>query len=85
MSEIVPQVANCRGVVDIQHALARVQPMACPLCARLLTTCCVARGNKDWKVEVFLQGELVVNITRHELVPTHKVMTEDEKKGLLKR
>jgi len=43
------------------------------------------KGNKDWKVEVFLQGELVVNITRHELVPTHKVLTEEEKKVLLRR
>jgi len=42
-------------------------------------------GNLDWRVEVFLRSELVVNITRHELVPKHVVMTDQDKKTLLKR
>ncbi|EKX32155.1 hypothetical protein GUITHDRAFT_82572, partial [Guillardia theta CCMP2712] len=33
----------------------------------------------------FLASELKVNITRHELVPQHYVLTEEDKKTLLKR
>mmetsp|Transcript_52062 Transcript_52062/g.127098 ORF Transcript_52062/g.127098 Transcript_52062/m.127098 type:complete len:231 (-) Transcript_52062:17-709(-) len=43
------------------------------------------QGNTDWRVEVFLTGELRVNITRHELVPTHIVLSDDDKKTLLRR
>eukprot|EP00286_Rhodomonas_abbreviata_P001690 CAMPEP_0181291014 /NCGR_PEP_ID=MMETSP1101-20121128/1728_1 /TAXON_ID=46948 /ORGANISM="Rhodomonas abbreviata, Strain Caron Lab Isolate" /LENGTH=225 /DNA_ID=CAMNT_0023395351 /DNA_START=181 /DNA_END=855 /DNA_ORIENTATION=- len=43
------------------------------------------KDNPSWRVETFLNGELKVNITRHELVPRHEVLSEDEKKGLLRR
>lgn len=36
-------------------------------------------------IEYFDENELVVNITEHELVPTHVVLTSEEKKALLKR
>lgn len=36
-------------------------------------------------MEVFLENELLVNITRHELVPKHEVMTPEEKSRLLVR
>ena len=36
-------------------------------------------------LEQFLEAELMVNITEHELVPEHVVMTSDEKKELLAR
>mmetsp|Transcript_22219 Transcript_22219/g.51272 ORF Transcript_22219/g.51272 Transcript_22219/m.51272 type:complete len:240 (+) Transcript_22219:64-783(+) len=39
----------------------------------------------DWRVEVFLAGELKVNITRHELVPKHLVLADEEKRTLLRR
>jgi len=42
-------------------------------------------GNHIWSVETFLAGELKVNITRHELVPTHQVLSEEDKKNLLRR
>ena len=34
---------------------------------------------------MFIQDELLVNITKHELVPKHMVLTDAEKNELLKR
>ena len=34
---------------------------------------------------MFVQEELLVNITKHELVPKHMLLTEAEKNELLKR
>ena len=36
-------------------------------------------------IEYFRDAELVIDITEHKLVPTHTVMTEQEKKELLSR
>lgn len=37
------------------------------------------------KIEQFQESELLVNITKHELVPKHLVMSDEEKKVLLSR
>jgi len=39
----------------------------------------------QFRIEAFPESELMVNITHHELVPQHIVMTMDEKKELLAR
>jgi DNA-directed RNA polymerases I, II, and III subunit RPABC1 len=39
----------------------------------------------QFRIEAFPESELLVNITHHELVPRHIVMTSDEKKELLAR
>ena len=36
-------------------------------------------------IEYFLEDELLVNITKHQLVPKHIAITDEEKKQLLKR
>ncbi|CAG8625043.1 6192_t:CDS:2, partial [Scutellospora calospora] len=38
-----------------------------------------------YKVELFSEKELVVNITRHEFVPKHTVLSTEEKRALLKK
>ncbi|RHN47672.1 putative DNA-directed RNA polymerase [Medicago truncatula] len=37
------------------------------------------------RLEVFMEDELLVNITKHECVPPHQVITEAEKRALLKK
>ena len=41
--------------------------------------------SKEFPIEVFTTNELVVNITEHELVPEHKLLSEEDKKILLER
>ena len=41
--------------------------------------------NTQLQVEMFSLNELVVNITEHELVPKHILLTPEEKKKLLER
>ena len=41
--------------------------------------------NSQIQVETFTLGELVVNITEHELVPKHILLNKEEKANLLKR
>lgn len=41
--------------------------------------------SKELSIEVFTVGELVVNITEHELVPKHILLSEQDKKLLLER
>lgn len=63
---------NSRGIVIIQ------QP---------LTQYALAQLNKssDFIMETFLENELVINITKHVLVPTYILLEEHEKAELLKR
>lgn len=37
------------------------------------------------RIECFLEADLLVNITHHELVPRHVLLSRDEKTALLKR
>merc|ERR1712137_333747 len=45
----------------------------------------LARTSDKYRIEYFLEKELLVNITKHKLVPKHKVLTEEEKRVLLER
>ncbi|KAK0424934.1 hypothetical protein QR680_008932 [Steinernema hermaphroditum] len=41
--------------------------------------------DKNYRIEHFLESELLINITEHELVPEHIVMSDEDKKELLAR
>jgi DNA-directed RNA polymerase I, II, and III subunit RPABC1 len=46
----------------------------------------IINGARDYAyIEVFLEEDLLVNITRHELVPKHILLSREEKAALLKR
>lgn len=41
--------------------------------------------SQQYRLEEFSESDLLVNITRHVLVPQHQVLTIEEKKQLLER
>ena len=41
--------------------------------------------NNELQIEIFTLGDLVVNITEHELVPKHLLLSPEDKELLLKR
>ncbi|XP_054792243.1 DNA-directed RNA polymerases II and IV subunit 5A-like isoform X1 [Prosopis cineraria] len=46
---------------------------------------CIAEISSKFHLEVFQESELLVNVTSHDLVPRHEVLTDLEKKTLLER
>eukprot|EP00210_Caulerpa_lentillifera_P000737 g714.t1 len=45
----------------------------------------LSQMESEYKVEVFQEKELLVNITKHALVPEHSVLTKNEKETLLQQ
>lgn len=41
--------------------------------------------HEEYKIEEYAETDLVVNITKHFLVPKHEVMSPEDKKALLER
>ncbi|KAK9832489.1 hypothetical protein WJX81_001238 [Elliptochloris bilobata] len=46
---------------------------------------CLQEMQPAYYIEVFSDAELLINITKHVLVPEHRLLTTEEKKGLLDR
>lgn len=45
----------------------------------------ISAMSNQYDLEEFAESDLLVNITRHKLVPKHEVLTTEEKKALLER
>lgn len=45
----------------------------------------VQEMSEEFRIEHFKESELLVDITKHQLVPEHQVLTQNEKSELLKR
>ncbi|CAN1215212.1 DNA-directed RNA polymerases II and IV subunit 5A [Linum perenne] len=65
---------------DVLRAILVVQQHLTPF-ART----CISEMSNKFQLEVFQEAELLVNIKDHVLVPTHEVLTNEEKKTLLER
>ncbi|KAJ4991478.1 RNA polymerase Rpb5 domain-containing protein [Stagonosporopsis vannaccii] len=61
-----------------------VKPMT-GMAIRLLRGSATLSEGPPGGVEVFVEQDLLVNITKHELVPKHVLLSEEEKQQLLKR
>lgn len=46
---------------------------------------CLQEMQPKYIVELFLESELLVNITQHTLVPKHQLLSEEDKRALLNR
>merc|ERR1712086_43174 len=66
---------------NVQRAILVVQQGLTPFAKQALQN---TAGSK-YKVEQFLEKELLVNITEHILVPKHSLLTVMEKKALLEK
>jgi len=66
---------------DVFRAIIVVQGGLTPFAKQALQN----TGSSKYKVEQFLEKELLVNITEHILVPKHSLLTPKEKKKLLSK
>lgn len=62
-----------RGIVVVQSGMS-------PIAKQVLSEI-----QAKYKIETFTETELLVNITEHQLVPKHLLLTNEEKKALLER
>ena len=67
---------------DVKRAILVVQQNLTAFARQALTEIQAAEGIA---IEQFQEGELLVNITEHVLVPQHMVLTKEEKTILLQR
>jgi DNA-directed RNA polymerase I, II, and III subunit RPABC1 len=64
--------------------MVTVKPMT-GMAIRLLRGATSITDGPKGGVEVFVEQDLLVNITKHELVPKHVLLSDEEKQQLLQR
>ncbi|KAH7119001.1 DNA-directed RNA polymerases I [Dendryphion nanum] len=64
--------------------MVTLKPMT-GMALRLLRSAATIEGGIPGGVEVFVEQDLLVNITKHELVPKHVLLSREEKEQLLQR
>lgn len=77
--------AICKRMQDenVKRAILVVQQALTPSAKQTIAD--IQSSGTDYRIEQFLEAELMVNITEHQFVPEHIVMTADEKQELLNR
>lgn len=65
---------------QLKQALVIVKGSMTPSSKKALT-----EEHHEIKIQAFMETELIVNITHHELVPKHEALSKEDKKELLKR
>ena len=73
LAEKMEEKQITRGMIVVQQPLTAFARSA------------VAEASPKLEIEVFMESELIVNVTHHELVPKHIPLTPEEKKALLDR
>jgi DNA-directed RNA polymerase I, II, and III subunit RPABC1 len=73
LAEKMEEKQISRGIIVVQQPLTAFAKSA------------VAEASPKLEIEVFMESELIVNITQHELVPKHVPLKPEEKKLLLDR
>lgn len=61
--------------LNINHIILVVSVKMSSACSNIVNT-------NQMKIEIFKDEELMFNITKHELVPKHRIISEDEKQQL---
>merc|ERR1712137_372557 len=72
-------MAECKAQRGIMIVLNGITTVAVRELTKLMNS------NPNITLEYFKEDELLVNITKHELVPAHKLLTEEDKQQLLDR
>ena len=67
---------------SIQNGIIILSGVMTPLAKQKLKE---TNDTKAFHIEVFEDRELIVNITEHELVPEHKILSDEDKQTLLKK
>ena len=65
---------------SIERGILIVQKQLTPSAKKI-----VAQMSSKYLLEVFLESELIINITKHVLVPKHEILPNDDKQKLLDR
>ncbi|KAI8111673.1 hypothetical protein M9435_004172 [Picochlorum sp. BPE23] len=76
----IKNVAEKMRSDGVSRSIIVIQEKITPFARQSLT-----EMQPKYMIEVFKESELLVNITKHILVPEHRVLTNEEKKTLLAR
>ncbi|CAJ2636781.1 DNA-directed RNA polymerases II and IV subunit 5A-like [Trifolium pratense] len=79
---VVKSITNRMGTENFTRGILVCQK---PFSPQAKTAVATFNNFSASRLEVFLEADLIVNITKHEKVPEHQVLTNAEKKALLKR
>jgi len=64
---------------SVQRAIVVIRNQITPAAAKVM------QSLPKIKFETFFENELLINITEHQLVPKHQLITDEEKRALLQR